>query len=64
VGLIPAPSTRRDTIQSYGGGSFRVGGRQWPGAVLVLPQQTLAGPATDFAALTPADFAPVLAAAG
>ncbi|WP_420348062.1 Mth938-like domain-containing protein [Pelagibius sp.] len=47
-------------IESYGGGGFRVSGKQYSGNTLVLPGRTLAWTPRDIAALVVEDFATVL----
>jgi uncharacterized protein len=59
--LIPAG---RQVIEAYGDGGFRVSGVRFEGSVLVFPEQVVAWPVTDPAALTIELLQPVLAAAG
>ncbi len=46
-------------IDSYGPGRFQIGGDAYGGGVLVFPNQVLAWPVADFAAMTPSDLAVV-----
>lgn len=50
----------RQLIQRYGNGGFRVSGVAFTGSVIVTPDRTVNWPATSIAALTAADFAPLL----
>jgi uncharacterized protein len=50
----------RPTIDAYGNGGFRFAGMSHRGSILALPSGVYAWPA-DVAALTPTDFAAVLA---
>lgn len=50
------------SIDAWGGAGFRVSGDWRPGSLLILDDVARPWDATDLASLTPADFAPVLAA--
>jgi uncharacterized protein len=56
VEIKPLPQHDRQVVQGYGKGGFRVSDHDWDGAVIVLPTQTLAWPATEAASLTLAAF--------
>ncbi len=60
--ITPIIPSDRQVIDGYGEGQFCVSGQWRKGAVIVLPDRTLAWDATDFAALTVGHFAPVIAA--
>jgi uncharacterized protein len=49
-------------IEAYGGGGFRIAGRRIEGSVLIIEDEARVWPVTSLAALSPADFDPVLAA--
>jgi len=49
------------SIDAWGGGGFRVSGLWRPGSLLILDDVAQAWPASDLAALTPGDFAQVMA---
>jgi uncharacterized protein len=53
----------RHVIDSYGNGGFRFGDMSHKGSILALPSGIHAWAASDFAALTREDFAPVMAEA-
>lgn len=55
--IIPAD---RQVIDTYGPGRFRVSNTVYESAIIVFPDRTMAWSVTDFAALTAADFTPVL----
>jgi len=57
--IIPA---ERQVIQAYGDGHFRISGVVHEGSVIVLPERTLAWPATALAGLTIESLEGVLAA--
>ena len=46
-------------VEAYGPGRLRVSGTVHETSVIVFPENTIPWPVTDFASLTPADFAPV-----
>ena len=52
------------SIDAWGGGGFRVSGVWRPGSLLILDDQPRDWAAASLAALTPEDFAEVLAAGG
>lgn len=52
------------SIDSWGGGGFRVAGVWRPGSLLILDDAAQDWPVRSLAELTMADFAPVLAAGG
>lgn len=56
VDITPPPRSERQVVQSYGGGGFRISGERYTGAVLVLPERTLAWPVSDPARLALDDF--------
>jgi uncharacterized protein len=58
--LIPAG---RQVIETYGEGRFRISGIVHPGAVIVLPERTIAWAAQSVAALSLDDFAGLRGAA-
>lgn len=51
--LVPAD---RQYIQSYGGGGFRVSNVRFEGAVLILPERTVAWPVTDVPSSSASDY--------
>lgn len=55
---------RPPSIDAWGGGGFRVSGVWRPGSLLILDDEARDWAPTALAALTPADFAAVLAAGG
>lgn len=57
--IIPA---ERQVIQAYGDGHFRISGVVHEGSAIVLPERTLAWPATAIAELTLASLEGVVAA--
>ncbi|MBP2304212.1 hypothetical protein GBZ48_04660 [Azospirillum melinis] len=60
--IMPMIPSDRQVIDGYGPGQFCISGQWRVGAVIVLPDRTLAWEATDVASLSVGDFAPVLAA--
>lgn len=60
--ITPMIPSDRQVIDGFGPGQFCISGQWRVGAVVVLPDRTQAWAATDAAALTLDDFAPVLAA--
>ena len=52
------------SLDAWGGGGFRVSGQWRPGSLLIIDDQPRDWAATSLAALTPEDFAEVLAAGG
>jgi uncharacterized protein len=58
---LPTPDPReRQLIQTYGPGRFRISDVDHAGAVLVLPQRTLAWPVTAAAEIAPDNLAAVI----
>jgi uncharacterized protein len=57
--ITPPPSAGRQLIQAYGDGGFRIADQRWEGAVLVLPDRTLAWEATSVSAIRLASLHPV-----
>ena len=49
--ITPPLPEGRQLIQSYGGGGFRIAGRDYTGSVLVQAERTLAWPVSDAAAI-------------
>ena len=60
--LTPLVPQGRQIIESYGDGRFRVTGKLHEGSVLVFPEQTIAWPVTESAALTEESLAGIAAA--
>lgn len=58
--IAPSRLPDRQFIQGYGGGGFRVSEVRYLGAILVLPQRTLAWPVGGFGAIDAASLEPVL----
>lgn len=58
----PAPIAGRGPIAGYGPGSFRTGGVQHRGSILILPQGVLPWTAAAAADITPQSLSAVLAA--
>ena len=54
--ISPPPEADRQLVQAYGNGGFRITNQRYEGAVLVLPERTLAWPVPDFEALGLSDF--------
>ncbi len=52
------------SLDAWGGGGFRVSGDWRPGSLLIIDDQPRDWAATSLAALTPEDFAEVIAAGG
>ncbi len=52
------------SLDAWGGGGFRVSGQWRPGSLLIIDDQPRDWAATSLAALTPEDFAEVIAAGG
>jgi uncharacterized protein len=57
--LTPTVPPGRQIIERYAAGGFRISGVVHRGAVLVFPEQTLAWPAGDAAALSAESLSPV-----
>jgi uncharacterized protein len=63
--VTPLIRQGQQIIQSYAGGSFRVSGQVYPGAVFVTPEQTVSWKApVGIGELTPADFEAALKGVG
>lgn len=60
--VTPLIPEGRQLVEAYGDGGFKVSGTAYKGAVMVFPGHTLSWEITAFADLTPAHFAPVIAA--
>lgn len=61
---LPTPDPReRQLIQTYGPGRFRISDVDHAGAVLVLPQRTVAWAVAAAADIAPSNLAPVIDAA-
>lgn len=58
--LIPAG---KQVIETYGDGRFRISGTIYEGSVLVLPDRTIAWPATSVADLVADDFQALIGSA-
>ncbi|KAA0574701.1 Mth938-like domain-containing protein [Azospirillum sp. Sh1] len=60
--IMPMIPSDRQVIDGYGPGQFCISGQWRVGAVIVLPDRTLAWEATDAASLSVGDFSSVLEA--
>ena len=63
VELSQGGAPGRLLIEGYGGGGFEVGGRDYRGSILVLPDGVHAWPVTEPGAISLESLAPLLAAA-
>ncbi|MEM7221729.1 MAG: Mth938-like domain-containing protein [Pseudomonadota bacterium] len=63
VELTPLATGDRLTVEAYGDGGFRLGGRRHEGSLLVLPDQVLAWPVAEFAQITAEGLLPLWQAA-
>ena len=54
------PSGGLQVVQSYGEGHFKVSGVQYPGSILVLPNETIGWPVQSLSELTISRFQPVM----
>ncbi|MDP6351424.1 MAG: MTH938/NDUFAF3 family protein [Alphaproteobacteria bacterium] len=61
--ITPAVPEGRLTVQAYGGGGFRIAGKDHAGSVLLFPQLMRPWPVTRLDQLMAHHFAPVIAAA-
>jgi uncharacterized protein len=62
--ITPAVAPGRQVIEAYGPSGFRVNGIVYPGAVIVLPEATVAWPVKALGEATIDNFAAVTALAG
>ena len=58
--LTPLKPSDRTLIQAYGDGGFRISGRRFNGAVIVLEDRVLGVMLKDFVDITASDFQPLL----
>ena len=61
--LTPLKAGEKTMIQAYGDGGFRISGRRFTGAGMVLEDRVLSVALEDIAAIAPADFQPLEEAA-
>lgn len=64
VDITPAVPEKRQLIQSYGDGGFRIAGIDYAGSVLIEAEQTHLWPIIDPAAITLASLSPITQAIG
>jgi uncharacterized protein len=60
--ITAPPPQGRQIIRAYGDGGFRISEQRWEGAVLVLPERTLALPVAGVRDITAEILAPLAAA--
>ncbi len=58
--LTPLVPPGRQLVERYGPSGFRISGVIWPGAVLVLPDETIAWPVASLADVTRESLDPIL----
>ena len=59
VELTPLATGDRLIVEAYGDGGFQVGGTRHRGSLLLLPDQVLAWPISDFSQVTAESLAPL-----